>query len=373
MSHSKLLTKNYDLLLFGVVLILVVLGALAVYSATHAKLLEAGADPFFYLKRQAFWIMVGLLAFGATVFVDYDVIGKISRTIYLTMLGLLILVLLVGKLVSGAQAWFSIGGLASFQPSELAKIAVILFLANYLAGRELDSFKSLIVPFVIVLIPIGLILLQPDLGTAMVFAGILFGMLFAAGANPKHLGIIIAAALAISPLIFFFALQPYQQKRIMVLINPYSDPIGAGYNVIQSMIAIGSGRLWGKGLFAGSQTQLNFVPAHHTDFIFSVIGEEFGLIGGLFVLAAYFIILWRGLLVAYTAKDEYGSLVAVGVVSMLATHIVINIGMNLGIMPVTGIPLPFLSYGGSSLLTNMIGIGLLVNIYARRHRLRFQA
>ncbi len=367
-----MLTKDYDLILIGAVLALVALGALAVYSATHTRLLEAGADPTFYLKRQVFWIFVGLLAFVGTIFVDYDVIGKISQTIYLAMLGLLVLVLLVGKLVSGAQAWFSIGGIASFQPSELAKIAVILYLANYLAERDLSSFKSLIPPFVIVLVPIGLILLQPDLGTAMVFAGILLGMLFVAGANPKHLGLIIAVALAISPLIYFFALQPYQQKRIMVLLNPYSDPIGAGYNVIQSMIAIGSGRLWGKGLFAGSQTQLNFVPAHHTDFIFSVIGEEFGFMGGLFVLIAYFIILRRGLMVAYTAKDEYGMLIAVGVVSMLATHIVINIGMNLGIMPVTGIPLPFLSYGGSSLLTNMIGIGLLVNIYARRHRLRFQ-
>ncbi|MBO8126183.1 MAG: rod shape-determining protein RodA [Firmicutes bacterium] len=372
MSYQKRVAKNFDFTLLGVVVALVALGLVAVYSATHSRLLEAGSDPFFFLKRQVMWVIIGLVGLGLAVYLDYEVLGKFSKYFYLGMLALLTLVLVTGKLVSGSQSWFRIAGLASFQPSELAKIAVILFLAKYLEGQEnLRELRSLVVPFAIVLIPMGLILLQPDLGTAMVFVGILFGMLYIAGANPKHLGGIITAALAVSPLIFFYVLKDYQRNRIIVLINPYSDPVGAGYNVIQSMIAIGSGRLWGKGLFSGSQTQLNFVPEHHTDFIFSVIGEEFGFIGGLFVLAAYFLLLWRGLVVSYTAKDRYGSLVAAGVVSMLFTHVLINIGMNMGIMPVTGIPLPFLSYGGSSLLTNMVGIGLLVNIYGRRHKLRF--
>lgn len=372
MAHPKKVSKNFDFILFGVVLAVALLGLLAVFSATRAKLIETGSDPFFFFKRQVAWVGIGLFAMLLTAYIDYQIMGKISRTFYFILLGLLALVLAVGHLVSGAQSWFKVGTFASFQPSELAKIAVILYLAKYLEDRDdFTQFSSLIVPFAIVLAPMILILLQPDLGTAIVFVGILFGMLFIAGANPKHLAAIIGTTLAISPLLFFFVLKPYQQARIMVLINPYSDPIGAGYNVIQSMIAIGSGRLWGKGLFNGSQTQLNFVPEHHTDFIFSVIGEEFGFLGGLFVLAAYFLILWRGMVISYTAKDRYGSLVATGVVSMLFIHILINIGMNMGIMPVTGIPLPFLSYGGSSLLTNMIGIGLLLNIYFRRHKLQF--
>lgn len=372
MAYSKKFSKNFDFILLGVVLALVLLGVLAVYSATHGKLQEAGSDPFFLAKRQGAWAIVGLVAMFAAIYLDYQVLAKFSRMAYVGVLTLLALVLVAGKLVSGAQSWFRFGAFASFQPSELAKIAAILFLANYLQDRkDLGGLQGLIIPFLIILVPMGLILLQPDLGTAMVFAGILFGMVYIAGANPKHLGMIVGLALAVSPLIYFFILKPYQQARLMVLVNPYADPVGAGYNVIQSMIAIGSGQLWGKGLFAGTQTQLNFVPAHHTDFIFSVIGEEFGLIGGILVLAAYFLLLWRGMVVAYTAKDRYGSLVAAGVVSMLFTHIFINIGMNMGVMPVTGIPLPFLSYGGSSLLTNMIGIGLLLNIYFRRHRLQF--
>jgi rod shape determining protein RodA len=217
----------------------------------------------------------------------------------------------------------------------------------------------------------GLILLQPDLGTAMVFVGILFGMLWVAGANPKHLGAIVLAGLILAVPLFLWVLKPYQQARLMTLFNPYADPTGNGYNVIQSMIAIGSGRFLGKGLFGGTQTQLNFVPEHHTDFIFSVIGEELGFAGGALVLFLFLILLWRIMTVAATSKDKYGALIATGVTAMIGFHVLENVGMTMGVMPVTGIPLPFISYGGSSLMANMIAIGLVLNVGMRRQKIMF--
>jgi rod shape determining protein RodA len=216
-----------------------------------------------------------------------------------------------------------------------------------------------------------LIMLQPDLGTALVFIAILFAMLYMSGVPAKHLLVLLLIGAAASPIAYTYGLKEYQRQRLLIFLDPYKDPTGFGYNVIQSTIAIGSGRLFGKGFLAGSQTQLNFLPEHHTDFIFSVVGEEWGFIGAVVVLALFFTIVWRGLRTAAEARDMYGTLVATGLTTMFLFHVLINVGMNMSAMPVTGIPLPFLSYGGTSLMTNLMAVGIMLNIQARRQKILF--
>jgi rod shape determining protein RodA len=369
---ERRMMRNLDQGLLAATFLLVLVGLLTVYSATHSRQVEAVSDPYYFVVRQGIAAIVGLVAMFFVINTDYRVLERFTRPIYLIDLGLLAMVLIFGRFVSGAQSWFRLGILGSFQPSEIVKIGIIITLAKHLEARDdLHRLSGLLSAFLHVAIPMALILLQPDLGTAMVFMGIFFGMVWVAGAQPKHLGgvVLIGAILAVP--IFLWVLKPYQQARILTLVNPYADPTGNGYNVIQSMIAVGSGRFLGKGLFAGTQTQLNFVPEHHTDFIFSVVGEEFGFIGGILLLLGYFFVLWRGVQTVRHSKDTFGCLLATGVVSMLLFHILINVGMNLGIMPVTGIPLPFMSFGGSSLITNLIGIGLLANVYMRRQKILF--
>ncbi|MGE5576950.1 MAG: rod shape-determining protein RodA [Syntrophothermus sp.] len=369
---DKRLIKNLDLPLLGVVLGITTLGILAVYSATHSSMVENGGNPYYFAKQQVVGALIGLIAIAIVINFDYRGLDKFTPYIYIGNLVLLGVTLVVGKVVSGAQSWLSLGPLSSFQPSEIAKIAIIVTLAKHLeAKRDLQKLTGLLSPFIHVGIPMALILLQPDLGTAMVFVGILFGMLLIGGARPKHLLGIILIFAALSPLVYFFVLKDYQQARIMTFINPYADSRGSGYNVIQAMIAVGSGRFFGKGLFSGTQTQLNFVPEHHTDFIFSVVGEELGFIGSVLLLGGYFFIVWRGIRTISHARESFGALLATGIVSMMLFHIMINVGMNVGIMPVTGIPLPFMSFGRSSLVTNLIGIGLLLNIYMRRQKILF--
>ncbi|MGE5542328.1 MAG: rod shape-determining protein RodA, partial [Bacillota bacterium] len=314
------------------------------------------------------------------VSIDYSDLLRFSRVVYILNLGLLASVMVAGRTTLGAQRWIQIGPVP-VQPSELAKLCVITTLAAALSRRESETcgWPQIISAFIHIALPMALVLRQPDLGTSLVFMAIAFGMLFAAGAPGRALGFLIVAGLGgITGAIvahfrwgFPLPLEEYQLKRLIVFTNPGIDPLGSGYQLRQSMIAIGSGRLVGKGLFAGTQNQLRFLPFQHTDFIFSVIGEELGFIGGMAILALYLFVLWRGLRIASMARDSFGALLAVGVVSMLAFHILINIGMTVGMMPVTGIPLPFMSYGGTSLITNMAGIGLLINVYMRRHKIVF--
>jgi len=349
------------------------------WSATAGSVGKAQGDPLLYVKRQSVWVLVGIALMIAICSADYNVLGHYYRLIYAGTLAGLVLVLVFGRSVSGTQGWFRVGSVG-IQPAEFAKIGVIITLAKHLDKKDgLDQLTDLISPFVHVGIPMLLILKQPDFGTAMVFIGILFGMLFMAGADHRHLLATAGAGMALFSAAVFLSvrgivpiLAPHQISRILVFFDPYSDRTGAGWNVIQSMIAIGSGGLFGKGLLRGTQAQLNFLPAHHTDFIFSVVGEELGFMGSFILLVLYVLLLWRGLKIMVLAKDDYGANLAAGVVSMLLFHLVINIGMTLGVMPVTGIPLPFISYGGSSLLTNMAGIGLLFNVYMRRRKIMFK-
>lgn len=377
MIDRKLL-RNVDWVLVLAVLSLVGFGLAAIYSATYATLGPMVGDPLYYLKRQLGYIAVGSIAGWLVSSVDYRVYGRYARFIYLGVLLMLIGVLIFGDTVKGTTGWFRFGSVG-IQPAEVAKVVYILALARYLEQKEsFESIWDLAGAFVHVGIPLLLILKQPDFGTAMVFVAILFGMLYMAGAKASHLLAIMAAgvgalgaAVWVTRTGWIEILKPHQVNRILVFFNPYAYRTGAGWNVIQSIIAIGSGQFFGKGMFQGTQTQLNFLPEHHTDFIFSVVAEEMGFVGAVILLVLYFILLQRGLRVITVAKDRYGALVAAGVVSMFTFHLLINVGMTMGIMPVAGIPLPFVSFGGSAMLTNLIAVGILLNIQMRRQKIRF--
>ena len=284
---------------------------------------------------------------------------------------LLILVMLVGQTALGAQRWIALGPI-SIQPSEFSKLIMIIALAAMLEkrGGKINTITDLAPVAAYVGVPFLLVLKQPDLGTSLVFLAIFFGMVFVAGVRLRLLLGIFGAGLAAMPVLWHF-LKDYQKMRIMVFMDPNVDPLGAGYHIIQSKIAIGSGMLFGKGLFGGTQSQLNFLPENHTDFIFSVVGEELGFVGCAILLLLYLVVLWRGIRIAQDASDMFGRLLAVGITSMIAFHVLINVGMTMGIMPVTGIPLPLMSYGASSLTTNIMAIAILLNIQLRRQKLLF--
>lgn len=332
------------------------------------------------MQKQIIATLIGSGVAIIILFFDYRILRDYIKVIYIGNILLLVGVLVLGETVKGGQSWISVGGF-NFQPAEITKLVVIIGLADLLAKKKynLKYILGLVVPGLYIAVPFGLIILQNDLGSALVLGAIFIGMVFIAGANIKFLvgsfltGITTLASWITAHLYWdvHLPLKDYQLNRFLVLINPRLDPQGSGYNVIQSKVAIGSGGFWGKGLFAGTQNQLNFLPERHTDFIFSVLGEEFGFIGVGIILLLYFILIWRAITVAQEAKDSFGRLVVVGILSMFMFHILENVGMTLGIMPVTGIPLPFISYGGSSLVTNLIAIGLIININIRQKKLLF--
>lgn len=375
MGFYRKIFKKLDFTLISAVVLILVMSLFVLNSATA----NLQSD---FLQKQIMWIFVGFTVLLLFLRVDYSVLTKYSRYLYLLNILLLVSVLIFGTEVKGAQSWIVLpGGVGSIQPSEFSKILFILTFAHYLVRKqgELETFVDLIPPFIFVLIPLLLILKQPDLGTALVFIAIMIGMLFVAGANPLILLSIFGGG-SVLTLVYIFGhvkygwwlpLKDYQLNRILVVFDPNIDPRGAGWNVWQSKIAVGNGGLWGKGLGAGTQSMGQFLPEQWTDFIFSVLAEELGFIGAGLLLIFFLIIIYRALKIALVSKDLYGSLIATGIVSMYLFHILENIGMALGIMPVTGIPLPFVSYGGSSMLTNMIGIGLLLNIYIRRQKILF--
>lgn len=293
------------------------------------------------------------------------------KPLYIMNLLILLAVMFVGTSALGAQRWIQLGPI-TIQPSEFSKLIMIICLASLLSDRinKLDTVRSLLPIGLFIGIPFLLVLKQPDLGTSLVFLAITLGMLFVSHIKLSILRNIFALGILCAPIGWHF-LKDYQKSRILVFLDPNTDPFGAGYHIIQSKIAIGSGQLFGKGLFQGTQSQLNFLPENHTDFIFSVIGEELGFLGCLFILFLYFVLIYRGLITAKECKDPFGMLLATGVVSMWAFQILVNVGMTCGIMPVTGIPLPFMSYGVSALTTNMMSMGILMSIYMRQQTLIF--
>ncbi len=377
MEFPRKYWRNLDWPLIAAVLILTVLGLIVIYSASSSRLAAAGDDPLHFVKRQLLFFIVGLIGLGLTISFDYRILGRWVRFLYTANIGLLTAVLFFGRTVFGSQRWFRIGPF-NLQPSELAKIVLIVVLAKYLEGQEDLQGTRLLVPIFLVALPMVLIIMQPDMGTSIIFVGILFSLLYLAGARTKHLAIMAGTGIAGIAGAFFVSLQgwlpimkPYQVTRLLVFLDPYADRTRSGWNIIQSMTAIGSGGFLGKGILSGTQSQLNFLPANHTDFVFSVVAEELGFVGGLSVLVLFAVIIWRGLFIAAYAKDTFGRLIASGCVGLFFFHVLVNVGMSLGVMPVTGLPLPFISYGGSTLLASLLAVGLLLNVGLRRKKIMF--
>ncbi|MCG0275262.1 MAG: rod shape-determining protein RodA [Thermosediminibacteraceae bacterium] len=360
------LLRYLDYRLITVIVLITILSILTISSATHAT---APGGSFHYTKMQIIWFLLGLVAMAIILMIDYHTISMLSNAIYIVNLIFLVIVLFLGRTTMGAQRWIPIGSFG-FQPSEFSKLAIIITLARFLDKKKVENLKDLIQVFIHVGIPMLLIMKQPDLGTSLVLLAIMFGMLFVSGVSVKLLLGTVAAGIAALP-VFWQFLHDYQKMRILIFLNPNLDPLGFGYHVIQSKIAIGSGRILGKGLFQGTQNQLDFIPEQQTDFIFAVLGEELGFIGGMLLLLLFFILIYRTIQIAFRARNALGTYMAAGVASMWIFQVLVNVGMTMGLMPVTGIPLPFMSYGGSSFLMNMMAVGLVLNIGMRRQKILF--
>lgn len=349
-----------DRVLFFSALAILFIGLAILYSASKEYYHQG------IMFRQAFWILVGIAFLFAVLRLDYQRIIGISYLFYGINILLLVLVLFFGEARGGAHRWISFG-MFNIQPSELAKITLVLALSAYMGRRKADVAKiSFLFGALCLLAPaFFLILIEPDLGTAILLAPVTVAMLFMAGARLRHLCAIIFAGAALLPFFWHF-LKDYQRQRLFVFMNPNTDPLGSGYTIIQSKIAVGSGGLLGKGWLAGTQNQLNFLPERHTDFIFSVVGEEWGFLGALVLMLLYVVIIYRSVKIIETTPDTYGRLMATGFVTLFFIQVIVNIGMTIGFLPVVGLTLPLISYGGSSLVTTLICIGFLLNISMRR-------
>lgn len=350
---------------FGLLMLWVALGLANLYSATY-KVDGAGLPPLF--KSQLIWLSIGLLFLFFMTRFDYHWLEHLAYPIYFLSILLLLLVFVFGKSVAGQQNWVSIAGF-SFQPSEIAKLALILALAKYFSSQPQEKrygFRDLVVPLALVLPPLALVVLQKDLG-----GSIFFVLLFASMSYflKIRLRVFVVSALAISLAGLFgyhFVLKPYQKDRVKTFLNPESDPKGKGYHLVQSKIAVGSGGWLGRGFLQGNVNKLKFLPERHTDFIFPVLAEEWGFAGSFALMLVMSLFLLVGLDSASQCKDLFGALLALGVVALLFWNIVINLGGVLGLMPLTGVPLPFMSYGGSSLVTMFAAVGILLNVRMRR-------
>lgn len=362
---KKKLLKNTEWTVLIVSLLLFVIGLVALFSATQST-------QYGEFKKQIQWFLVSIPFLVLAYWIDYNLIARFSTVIYLVMMGLLVGVLFTEP-INGARSWYQFGDSASIQPSELAKVVVVLFISFLinklqLRGRkQINKIWKLLIALFFMAIPIGLIVIQPDYGTAMAYIFAMLFILFVSGIDKKY---IIVACLLVAVLVpvAYNRLPEHALKRIEVFLNPESDPRGDGYNIIQSKLAIGAGQLLGMGLFQGNQTQLGFLYPKTTDFIFSVIGEEFGFIATATILVLYVILVTKIIYIAKTAKDNMGTYIAIGIGGIFFFHMIENIGMTIGLLPITGVPLPFVSYGGSSLTTNFICIGLLLNISSRRQK-----
>ncbi|KGE73919.1 rod shape-determining protein RodA [Spirochaeta lutea] len=435
---KKRLLLNIDISILLALVGLISIGILFIYSSGVSSTGVVFSNQFI---KQIIWAIIGLFLLISITLIRYDYLKSLSVYVFILFFLLVLLTLLIGRTINGARAWVGVGQLG-IQPSEFLKIAFIMILANHMEGRQgqLQSANGLIKPILLLIAAMGAVLLQPDLGTAIVFLPVFLAMLYFGGAKLRYLNfillfsiltllfsvlpswenrivqsriplvdifrnkeIIIGSIVFISitiiigltgyfllkkKMLFYwlvysaflllaaylssflvrFVLKEYQIMRLIVFIDPYVDRLGSGWNIIQSVIAIGSGGLYGKGLLNGPQSHLQYLPEQSTDFIFSILSEEWGFIGGISVFLLYSIILFRGLRIARQARDAFGGYLTVGILTMLLSHFLINIGMTMGIMPVTGIPLLFISYGGSNLLSAMIGIGLILNVGLNRYR-----
>lgn len=358
--------ENFDIPLVIAILALAIIGILVVHSASIGY---TQVPRNHYLKMQIIWVVVGLIIMAIVMVFDYRDFGGVIYLIYGANIVLLLSVIFLGDERLGAQRWIQLGPFG-LQPSEFAKSAVIITL-GYLLSREhikIESLFDLIVPGIHVAVPMLLIFMQPDLGTSLVFIAITFAMLFIAGLKWKQIAILGTVGVAGAIFAFQYILKDYQKVRLIVFRDPYQYYLGPGFQIIQSKIAVGSGRLFGNGYLAGTQSEYRFLPEAHTDFVFSVIGEEFGLLGSTVVLLLFLFVIYRILHIGMQSSDSYGTYICVGVATLLAFQVLVNVGMTLSIMPVTGLPLPFITYGGSTTMSTMIAMGLVLNVGLRRER-----
>lgn len=357
---DRRLLQNIDWVLLGIIVVLAGLSALTL-STLHVT--RTGGT---VALRQLAWFGIGLVALVAVVSVDYRRLVRAAPLLYVAGLGGLVAIFFVGRTVSGARRWIALGPL-SVQPSEIFKLCFVLMLVWVLTSRWVQpvgkAALALTVP--IIAVPAVLIVEQPDLGTALLLFPILMALLVGAGLHLRLLGGLILAGVAAMPLAWF-ALKDYQRERILVFLDPFRDPLGTAYNVIQAKIAIGSGQLLGKGVAGATQSRLAFLPERHTDFIFAVFAETWGFVGCLVLLTCYAVLLLRGYEIAGAAREPVGRLIALGVTTMVATQVLVNVGMVTGLLPVVGIPLPFMSYGGSAMLVSMMAVGLLLSVRMRQ-------
>ncbi|MDQ5943361.1 MAG: Rod shape-determining protein RodA [Patescibacteria group bacterium] len=355
--------RRFDGVLLAATGLLILLGLIVLYSSG----LKVGATASqLDTSRQVIYVGVGLLIFWIISRTDYNVLRNYSFLIYITMVGLLLFVEIFGATRLGATRWINLG-FFQFQPSEFAKLALIVVLAKFFSDNyeKSNNIKYLLMSFVYLLPPLVLVLAQPDLGTALVLLVIWLAMALTTKLKTRYF-LIMLAILIVSLPVIYPRLAPYQRQRIATFVNPTANPDSTGYNVNQAIIAVGSGGLFGQGLSSGSQSQGNFLPSQHTDFIFAVLSEKLGFLGGLLCVFLYCVVIFRAIWIAKNSADRFGTLLAIGIATMFAFHAVVNIGMNIGLLPVTGIPLPFISAGGTSMMISLISIAILESIYGRR-------
>jgi rod shape determining protein RodA len=375
-TTARFRAPGLDWVLMLAVLLLDTLGSLLVWSATSSREDLTGGDPTAYLKKQLVNVAIGVVLMVVVLATDHRWVRIIAPLVYLAAIAGLVLVLVMGSTINGSRSWLQLGGM-SIQPSEFAKLAVVIGMALWVAERaevrrgrsappRSGAIGDVVGMLAIAGLPAGLIMLQPDLGTMLVLSATVFGVLAVSGAPGRWLTLLAGAGVtAAVAAIAAGVLKQYQVDRFMAFTNPDLDPRGAGYNVEQARIAVGNGGLFGQGLFHGSQTRAGFVPEQHTDFVFTVAGEELGLVGAGLLIALLAVVIWRALSIAVRSEDVFGRLAAAGIACWFAFQAFQNIGMCLGIMPVTGVPLPFVSYGGSSMFAGMLAVGLLQNVHLR--------
>lgn len=365
--EERTLFKKLDINLIVVILALNIIGLINLYSATHGP---TSAEVSGLFISQIMWLVVGWGVFLVTTLIDYTIVSRIATVIYVLNLGAIIFTTFYGKVALGAQRWIDLG-FFRYQPSETMKLALIMMMAKILATRSSHGpgmgFKEMFVPLLVLFVPFIFVVEQPDLGTAMMLAAIGGSMLLFAKVKKWILMTAVIAGIVAVPVAWKFVLHDYQKNRVLTFLSPANDPRGTGYNSIQSKIAVGSGRFFGKGFMKGTQSQLEFLPERHTDFIYSVLSEEHGFVGSVAVMGLFCFLFLTGIRVATNARDKFGALVTVGVLCYIFWHMFINMGMVIGLLPIVGVPLPLLSYGGSSMLTTMAGMGLISSVAYRRY------
>lgn len=365
MPNFSGLFRYFDLYIFGSSVLLLFLGLLMIYSTT----LESDSN---LLLRQIIFVIGGFVGMIVLAFYDYRNFKKITPWLYLFMVLALVTVWLAGPTIRGSARWIDLG-FFRFQPAEFAKLIMVIVTAKYLdqAREKIKAFRYVFLALIYISIPAALILIEPDLGSAMILLFTWFAMLMFSRINKKHLVALLAVFILLSFFSWSYVLQDYQKQRLYTFLDPHQDPQGQGYNVLQSIIAVGSGEIFGRGLGRGLQSQLKFLPERQTDFIFASTAEELGFLGSIFILGLYLLLFIRFLKIIIHSRDNFGMYLGTGILFMLLIQVVINIGMNIGILPVTGIPLPLLSYGGSSLITTFLALGIIQSIVARQKAVRF--